>query len=226
MAFVDALPSGLILTAAPPTNTCGGTLTASPGNGSATLTGGVVPAFSSCSVSVGVTANSAGHYLNTMPASSIGTNQGNTNAAPATAALDVTAPQLRLSIDDAQAYVRYGATPSYTITVNNVGSAAANGVSVAQTLSAAFDAANAQWSCVHANDGTQCSAAGTGPVSDSNVVIPPALSIAYVVNATVLVQAAGDTADTSVTVTAPGDPASPLNTADSDVLILFRDDFE
>ncbi len=65
--FTDNMPSGLIL--ATPSNastTCtGGTLTAVSGSSTVSYTGGTVAAGASCSVTVDVTTDTAGDYLNT-----------------------------------------------------------------------------------------------------------------------------------------------------------------
>jgi uncharacterized repeat protein (TIGR01451 family) len=224
MAFTDALPAGLVV-AATTSNSCSGTLNP-PGSSNVTLSGGTIPGNASCAISVGVSSASTGHFLNSMFPNAITTTQGTTNANTTTASLDVTAPQLSVTIDDTQTYARYGETLSYTITLSNSGNADANSVTVAETLAAAFDANSVQWTCVHGNDGTQCTASGTGLLSDSNVVIPASLSLAYVVTVPVLPDASGITADNTVNIVAPGDTNSPFIVTDGDILVIFHDSFE
>jgi uncharacterized repeat protein (TIGR01451 family) len=227
MTFTDVLPSGLVVAAAgPPTNTCGGTLQASPASTHVTLSGGTAPANGSCTISVPIGSATTGSFLNIILPNAISNDQGTTNANETTASLDVTAPHLSVTIDDTQTYARYGEALSYTITLSNSGNGDANGVGVTETLAAAFDANSVQWTCVHGNDGTQCTASGMGALSDSNVVIPAFLSLAYVVNVPVLPDASGITADNTVNVVAPGDPNSPFTVTDSDILVIFRDSFE
>jgi uncharacterized repeat protein (TIGR01451 family) len=65
--FTDTYPSGMVNLSTPtPTNSCGGTLTATPGAGALSLTGGTIPA-AGCSISVPVTGTTTGGTLtNTM----------------------------------------------------------------------------------------------------------------------------------------------------------------
>jgi uncharacterized repeat protein (TIGR01451 family) len=86
-ALTDTLPSGVVVSGSAG-STCGGTLTASGGASAVTLTGGSIPAGSSCMVTVSVTAATAGSYFNSLPAGALQTDQGN-NAAPAVATLAV-----------------------------------------------------------------------------------------------------------------------------------------
>jgi hypothetical protein len=65
LSFTDPLPSGLwIQNPNGLTNTCGGTVTAAPGTGTISLTGGTVSATSTCSVSVNVTGVASGDQTN------------------------------------------------------------------------------------------------------------------------------------------------------------------
>lgn len=89
MMFVDNLPAGMTLAANPAaSNSCGGTLDATPGSGLVGLTGGTIVAGSSCVISVNITATAAGSLVNTTSglASTLGAS------APATATLSVIQP--------------------------------------------------------------------------------------------------------------------------------------
>lgn len=91
-AFNDAYPAGLANAAVPNvTNSCGGTVTATPGGSSLTLSGGVIPASGSCSVSVFVVPNTEGPMVNTLPAGSVTSANAPSSGAPATATLIVSA---------------------------------------------------------------------------------------------------------------------------------------
>jgi uncharacterized repeat protein (TIGR01451 family) len=94
--LTDTLPSGVVASGNA-SSTCGGTAstaasTATPAPqwinaaSSVTLTGGTIPAGSSCTVTVSVTAPVAGSYFNSLPAGALRTDKGN-NAAPAVATL-------------------------------------------------------------------------------------------------------------------------------------------
>jgi hypothetical protein len=65
LSFTDPLPSGLwIQNPNGLSNTCGGTVTAVPGTGTISLTGGAVSATSTCSISVNVTGVASGDQTN------------------------------------------------------------------------------------------------------------------------------------------------------------------
>lgn len=88
------LPAGLAV-ANPPnvTNTCGGTVTANPGDQVITLSGGGLAGVgnpgSTCQISVSVTTSQPGAYVNTIPAGAITADGGVTNNDPTTDTLIV-----------------------------------------------------------------------------------------------------------------------------------------
>jgi len=87
--FTDNLPSGVVVSGLPinvPDNTCGGTLSASKGSSSITLTGGKIPANSSCAITVHVAAQKAGTYVNWLHIGTLTTSNGS-NAYQASASL-------------------------------------------------------------------------------------------------------------------------------------------
>jgi uncharacterized repeat protein (TIGR01451 family) len=81
--LTDKLPSGVVISGSA-SSTCGGA--ASTSVSTVTLTGGTIPAGSSCTVTVSVTAPVAGSYFNSLPAGALQTDSGN-SAAPAVATL-------------------------------------------------------------------------------------------------------------------------------------------
>ena len=81
--LTDTLPSGVVPSGSA-SSTCGGA--ASTTVSTVTLTGGTIPAGSSCTVTVSVTAPVAGSYFNSLPAGALQTDTGN-SAAPAVATL-------------------------------------------------------------------------------------------------------------------------------------------
>lgn len=88
--FTDNLPAGmLVATTANLGNSCGGTATAVPGSGSISLTGGSVPAGSSCTVTVNVSAANPGSYTNV--SGNLTSSLGDSGTASATLAV-TTAP--------------------------------------------------------------------------------------------------------------------------------------
>lgn len=85
-ALHDYMPSRLVVYGSA-SNTCGGTVTATKGNSTVTLTGGAIPANGSCTVTVKVTAP-CNNYFNNIGAGALQTSIGS-NQEPAGAALTV-----------------------------------------------------------------------------------------------------------------------------------------
>ena len=86
--LTDYLPWGVVVSGNAST-TCGGAVTANTGSSTATLaSGSLIPANSSCTVTVDVTAKNKGSYYNKLPAGALRTSNGN-NAVPAVATLTV-----------------------------------------------------------------------------------------------------------------------------------------
>src|SRR4030095_6474451 len=69
-AFTDTYPAGIVNTATPGAAVngagCAGAPSAAAGGGSVSLAAGVIPASSSCTVTVNVTGSTAGTYNNTL----------------------------------------------------------------------------------------------------------------------------------------------------------------
>jgi uncharacterized repeat protein (TIGR01451 family) len=87
--LTDNLPSNVLVSSNAST-TCGGTVTASNGGSTVTLTKGSIPANGSCTVTVDVTANYKGTCINTLPVGALQTTNGS-NIAKAVATLTVSA---------------------------------------------------------------------------------------------------------------------------------------
>jgi uncharacterized repeat protein (TIGR01451 family) len=86
--LTDTFPKGMSVSGKAST-TCGGTVSATIGLSVVTLTGGAIPADGSCTVTVAVTAPTAGNYINSVPSGALKTGNGN-NVSPAVATLTVT----------------------------------------------------------------------------------------------------------------------------------------
>ena len=88
VSFTDTYPAGLVnATPASPGTDCGGTITASDGGASVTLTGGTIPGSGACTVTVNVT-GPVGSYPNSTGLIST----GNAGTAPAASATLVVSP--------------------------------------------------------------------------------------------------------------------------------------
>ena len=124
--LVDTLPSGVVVSDHAST-TCGGTVTANAGGSTVTLAGGSIPADGSCTVTVDVTAPSAGSFINSLRAGALQTSNGG-NSAPAVATLTVNAPaNAPPTINKAfsPANISAGGVSTLTITLNNPNSVVA-----------------------------------------------------------------------------------------------------
>lgn len=121
-SVTDTLPIGVV-TAGIASTTCGGTVTT--GTSSVTLTGGSIPANGSCTMTVLVTAASAGGYINSLPVGALQTGNGS-NAARAVATLTVLLPTATpgLSLNktaDRTTYTTVGQVIVYTYVLTNTG---------------------------------------------------------------------------------------------------------
>jgi len=91
--LVDQFPVDLFVSGNA-SNTCGGTVTATPGATKVTLVGGSIPAHGSCTVSVSVTSPDCDClHINTLPIGALQTNNGH-NLVAAVANLTVVAPPI------------------------------------------------------------------------------------------------------------------------------------
>lgn len=121
--LVDTLPSGLVIYGLAST-TCAGTVTTT----TTTITlaaGSKIPANSSCTVTVNVTAAAGGSYINSLAAAALKTDKGN-NAAPAVATLTVSTPSpITLGKSFYPSTLPEGAISTLTITLSNSGSSPA-----------------------------------------------------------------------------------------------------
>ena len=124
--LIDTLPSGVLISGNA-TTTCGGTLTASTGGSTVTLTAGMIPANGTCTVTVPVIAQVAGSYFNALAVGALQTNKGN-NAGPAVATLTVLPVSLAPTLSKAfsPATIKAGGFSILTITLNNPNNTIAN----------------------------------------------------------------------------------------------------
>lgn len=125
--FTDNLPAAVSISSTPDTtNTCtGGTLSAPAGGGTISYTGGAVGGGTSCTVSVNVTASTAGTHTNTT--GDLTSSQGNSGTA--TDDLTVSASTPGFSKSFAPSTITLGARTTLTYTIDNTASATtANGM--------------------------------------------------------------------------------------------------
>ena len=112
--LVDTLPSGVVVNGSA-SNTCGGVVTSTAS--SVTLTGGSIPAGSSCTVAVPVSAASGGSYIDSLAIGALQTSNGS-NAFPAIATLTVNAAVVAPTLGKAfsPAIINAGGTSTLTNT--------------------------------------------------------------------------------------------------------------
>ncbi len=152
VAFTDSLPSGLVVsTPNGLTGSCGGgTITATAGSGSVSLSGATVAASGSCMFSVNVTGTTSGNKVNTTGAVTSANGGAGNTATASVVVLD--RPDLTITKTHAGNFTPGQVGATYTITVSNVGAGATVGtVTVVDTLPTGLTATNiagAGWVCV------------------------------------------------------------------------------
>ena len=119
----DALPANLSVALTPnASTTCvGGTVTAPASATTVVLTGGTIPASGSCLIRFDALSNTAGVYVNTIPAGALATNQGVTNENPATATVRIINPP-SVNKQFSPAAIPAGGTSTLTIVLGNTNS--------------------------------------------------------------------------------------------------------
>jgi hypothetical protein len=124
-ALVDALPSGMTVSAIGSTTCAGGAVSAAVGSSSVTLSAGSIPAEGFCTVTAQVTTATAGNSINSLAAGALETTTGS-SAAPAVATLTVTpivvAPPT-LGKEFSPTSITAGGTSTVTLTLSNSTSA-------------------------------------------------------------------------------------------------------
>ncbi len=140
VSLTDTLPTGLTVGTAPPTNTCGGTLSAPASGNTITLSGGSIPGGASCAISVTVNAVGPGNPLNNIPSGALVTSPDigtNPDRASATLSILPTSGGTRIVIGKhfSPSTVRVGQQPiTLTITINNPSNVEATDIAFTDTL--------------------------------------------------------------------------------------------
>ncbi len=176
LAFTNTLPTGVVVQSVT-SNDCGGTLTATVGAGSFSLSGGSVPqtvgtTTGQCTLLVVVKATTAGTQIDTMAAGSVTTtNQGN-NPKAASASLTVSAPApLTGTKAFSTGFIHGGGTSVVTITLNNPNNQSLNNVSFTDTLPTGLAIATAPGASSTCSGASVTATAGAGSASLSGGTI-------------------------------------------------------
>jgi LPXTG-site transpeptidase (sortase) family protein len=132
----DPLPENVVLAnpVSPSLSNCGSsaTLSATSGGSSVTLTNATIAPNGTCVIRVNVTSSISGIYTNTIPANALHTQQGLTNAAPASANLNV--QDIGITKSFSPPNFQAGGTTTLTITLRNPTSSPYTGVRLSDTL--------------------------------------------------------------------------------------------
>lgn len=132
----DSLPAGVVLAnpVSPSLSGCGDSaaVDAASGGSSVVLNNATILPGATCSMQVNVISNKSGIYSNTIPASALKTQQGVTNEAPASAALNV--QDIGLSKSFSPSAFSGGQTTTLTITLRNSTNSPYTGVKLSDTL--------------------------------------------------------------------------------------------
>ncbi|HZP66698.1 MAG TPA: DUF11 domain-containing protein [Rudaea sp.] len=216
VAFTDNLPAGLVTQAASATTTCTPG-TAAQSASTVGLSGGTIPANGSCTVSVTVTAASAGSYVNTIPAGAVTSTNAGSNPNPTTDTLTVIAPPVIGKVFGASS-VPLNGTTSLTFTITNpaANTVALSGVAFSDPLPSGLVVATPNGLAGSCGGGTITATAGSGTVTLSGATLAASGSCNFSVN--VAGTAAGTQTNTTGNVTSTNGGTG--NTATASVIVV------
>jgi hypothetical protein len=181
VAFTDNFPAGLVV-ASPSglTGTCGGTSMAVPGGTSVILSEATLAANTSCTLSLNVTAVTAGTKNNSVMATSIEGGNGNTS----NASLTVLSPPTIAKAFGRPSIPLNGPT-TLTFTVGNPNTASAlSGVAFSDSMPAGLLVATPNGLTGACGAGTITAVAGSGSVSLTGATLAASSSCSFSVNVT------------------------------------------
>jgi uncharacterized repeat protein (TIGR01451 family) len=179
--LADALPAGMVVAPAPGASfsvfsgagpCTPGTLNAVPGAAAVGITGGTVGLNSVCRLRVNVTASAVGSLRNVVPAGSLVSTQGVTNAnAPEATLLSSGAADVALSKTDGQGQMAAGESTTYTVVVRNLDSTeTATGVEVSDPAPAGMSFT--AWTCTPSAGSVCDDASGSGDILSTVTLLP------------------------------------------------------
>jgi uncharacterized repeat protein (TIGR01451 family) len=215
-AMTDSYPGGLVNTGAPNAAIAGagcvGTLTAAAGGASLTLSGGTLPALSSCTITVNVTSAAPGAYTNST--GPITTANAGTGAA-ASATLNVfIAPTVTKAF--APTFVPAGGTATMTITVSNPAANPGNltGVAISDAYPAGLtNAAAGSVACTAGGSATLTGGANGGTSVGFNAGVIPAGGSCTITQSVSTLATVNNTTSTATSNQAPAGAAASASLA-------------
>ena len=211
LALTDTFPANLVI-ASPNAlaNSCGGSVSAAPGSGTLSLSGGSVASAGTCTVSVAVTSSVAGTYNNTSGGAA-STESGSAGAASNTATLLVLLkPTIAKSF--APTSIATSGVSTLTLVLTNPNLIALTGAAFTDAFPANLKVAgvpNATNTCT----GTFAPASGDVSVSLAGGVIPPSGSCSVKVDVASALAGAYDNTAGGVATNETGAAGAPSNTA-------------
>ncbi|MFQ3535956.1 MAG: hypothetical protein SNJ58_08765, partial [Aggregatilineales bacterium] len=141
VSLTDVLPSGLVISGSATLSGCGGgTVTATIGGDTITLTGATVQPSPNCVITVPVTSLTSAVYVNTIPGGSLQSRQGVTDPSNRTATLNV--QNLRVEKSFSPTSVPQNGVTRLTITLRNPTSTPYTGVSFTDNLPSGLQVAS------------------------------------------------------------------------------------
>ncbi|HSR47281.1 MAG TPA: sortase, partial [Anaerolineales bacterium] len=186
----------------------GGTVSATGGGGSVSLSGASLTEGAACTVTVTVTSSTPGGHQNTIPVNTVTTGQSVSNTTAASATLTVTAAaDLSITKSDSPDPVAVNGTLTYTLSVTNNGPSTATSVSVTDTLPGGVtyvSASGTGWTCSELTGVVTCTRATLG------VGAAPAITV------TVTAPGTAGTITNTVSVSAATTDPVPGNNSDSE----------
>jgi len=141
IAFTDNMPAGMIIAnpANPSVGTCSGAITATPGNGFFSFSGGSLPPLGTCTLTLNITMTVNGNLTNTIPAGAVTTTNGASNPQPAEASL-TNLPGASVSKSFSPNPINVGEYSLLTITIQNTGNIPLTGMGLSDNLPGALPA--------------------------------------------------------------------------------------
>ncbi|WP_191621225.1 beta strand repeat-containing protein [Marinihelvus fidelis] len=216
LALTDNLPSGMTIAGTPnASNTCGGTLTATAGATSLSLSGGAIAAGEGCIVTVDVTASPAGAFTNTT--GTLTSSLGDSGTASAT--LNVL-PAPMFSKAFAPVEIQAQGLSTLTLTIDNSASTiTATGLDFTDTFPAGLEVASPANASTTCTGGTLTAVAGASSVSYTGASVSAGATCAISVDTTAaatgdydnvsgnLVSSLGDSGTAAATLSVVPEPA-------------------
>ncbi len=188
IAFTDdmtLLGSGMVLANPVSLNvgTCGGTLTGNPGDTSFSFSGGTLAAGATCTLTLRATLTVNGNITNRIPAGSVTTLQGATNAMPVEASLsNLAGASVGKAFSPGVIIAGSGGVSTLTITINNTTGLTLTQVGLVDNLPVGLNIAAAPAAINNCSTGSLTAMAGTqlieliggtlGPNSSCTLVVP------------------------------------------------------